>query len=219
MAVGNKMSANLQERISQSATVIDIHTILQEIEKDDNISDLHLAAKDHIAFRHNGDIIKQVELPMLTMENMELILKVLLEKTPENVIKFWSEKDMDFGYVSKQGVPYRVNAYVKRGILGLVMRKILKKSKEIEELMYEDVATTIKNKVLNQKNGLFLVTGPTGSGKSTTLVALLEYLNQTRSEHIVTIEDPIEYIFEADKALITQRELEKDTWSFANALR
>ena len=84
-----------------SSTIIDIHAVLAEIEKDEFISDLHLAADDYIAYRRNGDIIKQTEAPKLTSESLELILRTLLEKTPENFSKFRSDKDMDFSYQSK----------------------------------------------------------------------------------------------------------------------
>lgn len=202
-----------------NSAIVDIHAVLLEIEKDEYISDLHLAANEYISYRRNWDIIKQFDAPKLTTEAIELILRVLMEKTPENFSKFWSDKDMDFSYISKSQVSYRVNAYLKRWKLAISMRKIYKTAKEIKDLMYEDVANTIISKILNQKSWLFLVTWPSGSGKSTTLVSCLEYLNHTRQEHIITIEDPIEYVFTPDKALISQRELENDTWSFKNALR
>jgi twitching motility protein PilT len=99
------------------------------------------------------------------------------------------------------------------------MRKINRSSKGLNELMFTDTAESIKKNILSAKKGLFLVTGPTGSGKSTSLVAMLDYINENRPEHMITIEDPIEYIFKPKRCLISQREIGHDTWSFANALR
>ncbi len=220
MANEAMIKANFGALASQwGGSMVNIHLLLQEIEKDDNISDLHLAAGEVAAVRYNGDILKLDDLSPITGEWMELTLKTLLQNTPESYTKFWSDKDMDFSFVSKQGVSYRVNAFIKTWKLALVMRKINAKAAKISELMYEDIASTLQNQILAKKAGLFLVTGPTGSWKSTTLIAMLEYLNQTRNEHIITIEDPIEYLFTPAKALISQRELDNDTWSFANALR
>jgi len=89
----------------------------------------------------------------------------------------------------------------------------------LENLMYKDVADSIKEHILTQKTGLFLVTGPTGSGKTTSMIAMIELLNRTRKEHIITIEDPIEYVFEPQQCLISQRELGSDTLSFARAMK
>lgn len=86
-------------------------------------------------------------------------------------------------------------------------------------MMFSNLAESIKKHVLTAKKGLFLVTGPTGSGKSTSLVSMIQYINQTRSDNIITIEDPIEYIFQAEKCIISQRQLGHDTWSFKNALK
>jgi twitching motility protein PilT len=103
--------------------------------------------------------------------------------------------------------------------IAVAMRKINYEPLPLETLMYEDVANNVKEKVLNQKTGLFLVTGPTGSGKTTSLIAMIEYLNQRRKEHIITIEDPIEYVFQPKNCLISQRELGSDTLSFARAMK
>ncbi len=99
------------------------------------------------------------------------------------------------------------------------MRKINSQVKSLEEMMFSNLAESIKKHVLTAKKGLFLVTGPTGSGKSTSLVSMIQHINQNRSDNIITIEDPIEYIFEAKKCIISQRQLGHDTWSFKNALK
>ncbi len=196
-----------------------IEWILSIISNDVHISDLHISAGDYVAYRKNGDIEKQIERGLISREFMELFLKHLLQSDGDKLAKFRADKDMDFSYVTKDHIPYRVNAFVKLGKVGVVMRKINAEAKKLEEFMYEDVSNTIKNKVLKRKTGLFLVTWPTWSGKSTSLVAMLDYLNHLTSSHMITIEDPIEFIFKPDKCLISQRELWGDTWSFDNALR
>lgn len=197
----------------------DIESILALIAKNPNISDLHLSGGESIAYRLNGEIIREEKAGTITQEMMEIILRQLFEGNPQRFDKFLGDKDADFAYVSKDGTPYRVNAFLKTGKIGVVMRKINSQSKTLDELMFTDTAESIKQNILSAKKGLFLVTGPTGSGKSTSLVAMLDYINETRAEHMITIEDPIEYIFKARKCLVSQREVGHDTRSFANALR
>lgn len=201
------------------ATNFDIEQILALIERNVNISDLHLSGGESIAYRLNGEVIREEQAGKLSNESMELILRQLLAGNPQRFDKFLGDKEADFAYISKSGIPYRVNAFFKTGRLGVVMRKINGTAKKIEELMFTDIAESIRKNVLNQKKWLYLVTGPTGSGKSTSLVAMLEEINQNRSENLITIEDPIEFVFSPKKCIISQREIGHDTWSFANALR
>lgn len=201
------------------ATNFDIEQILALIEKNVNISDLHLSGGESIAYRLNGEVIREEQAGKLSNESMELLLRQLLAGNPQRFDKFLWDKEADFAYISKSGIPYRVNAFFKTGGLGVVMRKINGTAKKIEELMFTDIAESIRKNVLNQKKWLYLVTGPTGSGKSTSLVAMLEEINQNRSENLITIEDPIEFVFSPKKCIISQREIGHDTWSFANALR
>lgn len=201
------------------AASFDIEQILALIEKNVNISDLHLSGGESIAYRLNGEVIREEQAGKLSNESMELILRQLLQWNPQRFDKFLWDKEADFAYISKTGIPYRVNAFFKTGRLGVVMRKINGTAKKLEDLMFTDIAESIRKNVLNQKKGLYLVTGPTGSGKSTSLVAMLEEINQTRSENMITIEDPIEFVFTPKKCIISQREVGHDTWSFANALR
>ena len=205
--------------IMSTDSKIDIAGIIDMANQNEKISDIHISAGDFLAFRITGDIVKQISYWKISNEFMELFLKHLMQSDTDRIAKFWSQKDMDFAYLSRDGTTYRVNAFMKLGKVAVVMRKINAKAKTLESLMYEDVAKSIKEKVLARKTWLFLVTGPTGSGKSTSLVAMLEHLNQEINAHMITIEDPIEFIFEADKCLISQRELWGDTWSFSNALR
>ena len=201
------------------AASFDIEQILALIEKNANISDLHLSGGESIAYRLNWEIIREEKAWKLSNETMELILRQLLQGNPQRFDKFLWDKEADFAYISKSGIPYRINAFFKTGRMWVVMRKINGSAKKVEDLMFSDIAESIKKNVLNQKKWLYLVTGPTWSGKSTSLVAMLEEINKTRSENLITIEDPIEFVFEPKKCIISQREIGHDTWSFSNALR
>ncbi len=189
------------------------------IEKNPNISDLHLSGDESIAYRLNWEIIRQEQAGKLTNENIEIMLRQLFQWNPQRFDKFLADKEADFAYLSKDWTSYRVNAYLKTGRIWIVMRKINSKAKPLEDLMFSNIADNVKKQILNSKNWLYLVTWPTWGGKSTTMVAILEYLNQIRNENIVTIEDPIEFIFQPKQCLISQREIWHDTWSFKNALR
>jgi len=201
------------------AASFDIEQILTLIEKNSNISDLHLSGGESIAYRLNWEVIREEQAGKLSNESMELILRQLFAWNPQRFDKFLWDKEADFAYISKSGIPYRVNSFFKTGRVGVVMRKINASAKKLEDLMFVDIAESVKKNVLSQKKWLYLVTWPTWSGKSTSLVAMLEEINKTRSENMITIEDPIEFIFKPQKCIISQREIGHDTWSFPNALR
>lgn len=198
---------------------IDIEQILSLIAKNPNISDLHLSGGEVISYRLNGEIKREEKAWRLTTEAMEIILRQLFQWNPQRFDKFLWDKEADFAYISKDETPYRVNAYMKTWRIGVVMRKIGSEAQKLQEIMFSNIANSIRKNILNQKKWLYLVTGPTGSGKSTSLVAMLEEINQTRPENLVTIEDPIEYVFEPKKCIVSQREIWHDTRSFSNALR
>ncbi|HRX63545.1 MAG TPA: PilT/PilU family type 4a pilus ATPase [Candidatus Absconditabacterales bacterium] len=198
---------------------IDIEKILGMIAQNPNISDLHLSSGECISYRLNGEIIREEKAGKMTGEGMEIILRQLFQGNPQRFDKFLGDKESDFAYVSKDETPYRVNAYLKTGRIGVVMRKIGREARKLEDIMFTNIAESIRKNILNKKKGLFLVTGPTGSGKSTSLVAMLEEINGERPENLITIEDPIEYVFEPKKCIVSQREIGHDTWSFENALR
>ena len=198
---------------------IRIDEILTSISKNDAISDIHISADEYISFRKNGDIVKYTKLPKLTDESMEMIIKQIMKWNMKAYEKFLADREADLSYIWADWTPYRVNVYFNLWKIWAVLRKINAVAMKIEDLMLEDVAKWIKDNVLSQKQWLFLVTWPTGSWKSTSLVAMLDELNHTRNEHIITIEDPIEFIFTPDKSIITQREIGHDSWSFSNALR
>jgi twitching motility protein PilT len=205
--------------MSEWITKIRIDDILASIAKNDAISDIHISANEYISFRKNGDIVKYTKLPKVNEEQMETIARQLMKWNMKAYEKFVADREADLSYIASDWTPYRVNMFFKLGKMGTVLRKINAVAMKIEDLMLPDIAQSIRDNVLSQRQWLFLVTWPTGSGKSTSLVAMIDELNHTRPDHIITIEDPIEFIFTPDKAIITQREIGHDSWSFANALR
>ncbi|PJC56584.1 type IV pili twitching motility protein PilT [Candidatus Gracilibacteria bacterium CG_4_9_14_0_2_um_filter_38_7] len=148
----------------------------------------------------------------------EMIHKLTLELLHGDKHKFnefLERHDMDFAYVSADGTPFRVNGFFKLGRIGFVLRRIERDAKKMEDLgLPSGVA-----KILTAKQGLFLITGPTGSGKSTTMVSIIDRINEERQEHIITIEDPVEFIFTDKKSIFSQREVGRDTDSFIAAIR
>jgi twitching motility protein PilT len=175
-------------------------------------SDLHLSAGSQPVIRLRGDLQR---VKYKTLENEEL-KKLLYEITPEDKIKQFEETgDIDFSYEVPHIARYRANFFVQRRGVGAVFREIPNKILTVDDL---GLPAILKNLALLPK-GLVLVTGPTGSGKSTTLAAIIDYANRMRKDHILTIEDPIEFVHDPVNCLINQREVGRDTKSFNAALR
>lgn len=181
---------------------------------DTEASDLHFAAQERIGLRVNGRICFVENIPPLTKEQAERIAFTLLqnEDQKETLIR---TREMDTSYQYADGTSFRVNIYYKRGNIAAALRRIPSEARTIEDL---GIPRSIYP-LLDQKQGLILVTGPTGSGKSTSLQAMIEFINKTRVDHIITIEDPIEFMFKSKKSVVSQREVGDDTLSFANALK
>lgn len=176
-------------------------------------SDIILKTSAYPRFRHNGVLVSLSDGSKITPEMIALWIEQL---APKHLIEqFQASGDVDFSYQSKSGHRFRVNLYRQQRSMALVLRVISNYVKSIDELQLPKQL----NQFTMQKRGLILVTGATGSGKSTTLAAMIDKINETRAEHIVTIEDPIEFIFKEKKATISQREVGVDTVSFAKALR
>lgn len=175
-------------------------------------SDLHLSAGSQPIIRLLGEM-QRIKYKVLEHEELK---KLLYEITPENKIKTFEETgDVDFSYEVPHLARYRANFMMQKRGIGAVFREIPQKIQSIEEL---GLPSILKNLALLPK-GLVLVTGPTGSGKSTTLAAIVDYVNKIRKDHILTIEDPIEFVHEPQNCLINQREVGKDTLTFSAALR
>lgn len=197
----------------------DIEQILSLVEQNPNISDLHLSSGECVSYRINWEIQKVENSGIITSEWIEIILKQLFHWNTQRLEKFMWDKEADFAYVAKDWTAFRVNAFFKTWRIGIVMRKILKTPMKLDNIILSNIANSIREHVLQKKKWLYLVTWPTWSGKSTSIVSMLEEINQERNENLITIEDPIEYVFTPKKCIISQREIWHDTWSFENALR
>lgn len=175
-------------------------------------SDIHLTVGVPPIFRINGDI-KRYGKDILLPADTEEIAKITI---PENMYELFKEKgELDYSY----GIPgvsrFRVNAYHQRKSVSLALRVVASKTPTIEELDLPKIIPELCEK----PQGLILVTGPTGSGKSTTLASMIDYVNRTMRKHIVTLEDPIEYLHKHGNSIIDQREVGFDTKSYANGLK
>lgn len=174
-------------------------------------SDLHLSAGRPPIIRVSGSLIPLVKRSIITQEDMEGYLSVVL--TPENREILAKDRDVDFSYTFPSS-RFRGNAYHRLGSVALALRLIPRNIRTLAELNLPPILESFTRK----PQGFFLVVGPIGQGKTTTLATLIEMINQTRNEHILTIEDPVEYLFESKKSIIDQREVRLDAPDFATAL-
>ncbi len=175
-------------------------------------SDLHLSVGRTPYIRVMGELVPLVKKRPLTEEDMLEYLSVIL--TAEKKEKLFKEYEADFSYSYGGKARFRCNAYFQRGVINVAMRLISEYIRSIEELNLPPVLQTFTSK----KQGFFLVVGPIGQGKSTTLAAMVQLINSERTEHILTIEDPVEYLFKPMKSIIDQREIHTDTQGFHTAL-
>lgn len=174
-------------------------------------SDLHLSAGRKPSVRVSGQLLVLVNNPALSPEDMLGILEVLVGKEKKDL--FLQKKELDFSFASIDNHRLRGNAFFQRERVSIVMR-LIPKTETFQNLNLPEILQDISLK----KQGFFLVVGPVGQGKSTTMSAMVNYINQNRSAHIVTIEDPIEFVHEDNKSIIDQREVGIDTDSFESAL-
>lgn len=179
---------------------------------DAGASDVHLTVASPPIMRVNGKLIKIGEEKLLPEDTMRIIKEML---TAEQIKVFEERGELDFSYSNPGLGRFRVNIYKQRGSYSMALRVVSLRIPSMEELKLPAVLKELSMK----QRGLILVTGPTGSGKSTTLAAMIDYMNKTRNEHIMTIEDPIEYLHKHDLSVINQREIGNDSQTFANALR
>jgi twitching motility protein PilT len=177
-------------------------------------SDLHLKFPSRPLIRRHGRLEPIPESEPLTPQETERVLFHML--TDEKKIdEFRSENEVDFSYSVPGVARFRVNAFVQRGSISLVCRAIPFEIKSVEELLLPPVI----NELADEERGIILVTGTTGSGKSTTLAAMIDRINTQQAKHIVTIEDPVEFLHRDKQSIINQREVGEDTGSFKRALR
>ena len=188
-----------------------IEELLEKMVKDGG-SDLHLSSNLPPVARIDG-ILKRYDMPPLTPDEVEELLFPML--TNEQRRRLEQDWELDFSYGIEGLSRFRVNFYKDKGNYAAAFRTITSNVPSFEQLGLPEIV----RKTAEKPRGLVLVTGPTGSGKSTTLAAMIDYINTNRSEHILTIEDPIEFVHTSKQSVIHQRELGMDTRSFANALR
>ena len=193
----------------------DYNTVLKDLMRsvvNEGASDLHMSEGRHPTIRISGMLLPLIKHTVLTKEDTAGFLNLLLSE--KNMEIFNSTKEIDFSY-GFEDFRFRGNAYFQQGAISIALRLVPKKIRTIEELNLPDILKTFAEK----QQGFFLVVGPVGHGKSTTLASMIDYVNSTRAEHILTIEDPIEYLYEQKRSVIDQREVRIDTVDFPNALR
>ncbi|GAM11267.1 twitching mobility protein [Geobacter sp. OR-1] len=180
--------------------------------KEQGASDLHLSTGNPPIFRLHGEIERLNFKPLTHEELKSILFEILTEKQKEH---FAEKKDLDFAYAVEGLARFRGNYMMQHRGIGAVFRIIPSKILSADDLKLPDGV----RKMTNFKKGLVLVTGPTGSGKSTTLAAMIDLINSTRKEHILTLEDPLEFIHENKESLVNQRQIGEHTESFTSALR
>ncbi len=190
---------------------IRIHELLK-FAVDNRASDIHFGAAERPAIRKDGEI-HRLDVPPLGADDAKRLAYSMMPEKQR--IAFENNLETDFALAFKGLARFRVNVFTQSRGIGVVMRQIPTKILSMEELGLPPVF----NRIANFKRGLVLVTGPPGSGKSSTLAAVVDFINRNRAEHILTVEDPVEFVHAPQKCIINQREVGTDTKSFANALR
>ena len=175
-------------------------------------SDVHLAVDSPLMFRVDGLLVAQTK-GVLSKPDAEKFVKAVLGQSAYKVLQ--QQREVDTAYALPSGVRLRVNCHFERGNVGMVARIIPTDIPSLEDVALAEIAPHL----INHQEGLVLFTGPTGSGKSTSLAALIQYINANRSENIITLEDPIEFLFAQGQGIVRQRQFGEDFHSFAEALK
>ncbi len=186
---------------------------LLKISVERGASDLHLKVGNHPVLRIDGTLHPLVELKRLMQENTIAMAFSMMNEFQKE--KFKKEHELDMAYSVPGLGRFRCNVFLQRGAVGIVMRVIPTQAKTISDLNLP----VVLERIAQERRGMVLVTGTTGSGKSTSLAAMIDHINTYRVEHIITIEDPIEYLHRDKKSIVNQREIGQDTISFSGALR
>lgn len=194
--------------------VVEILDLMKDISQNPAISDLHLTGRTKPVIRNNGKLEYYDDYPhAMKVDQVEEIARELMNDSQQK--EFQEKGEVDFSYSLPGYCRYRVNAYKQRGSISIALRIIPQEVPTVDELGLPQV---LKNLAM-QRRGLVLCTGPTGSGKSTTLASMINVVNKNRAAHIITLEDPIEYLHSHNQSIVHQREIGHDTLSFANGLR
>jgi twitching motility protein PilT len=176
-------------------------------------SDLHITVGRHPTLRIDGILTPLLKEEVITPDSARDFAFSLLEAPRRE--QFLRDKELDFSYDFRGKARFRVNIFFQRGFVGLAFRLIPSRIRTVEELNLPPILSDLAR----SKQGFFLVVGPTGHGKSTTLAAFIDFINHSRPDHIITVEDPIEYLFTSDLSIIDQREVGDDTLDFHRALK
>jgi len=190
---------------------MDVNVLLKEVMAL-KASDLHITVGIKPTVRIHGDLM-EMDYPKLRPEDTEDLCNQVLTDHHREIFLRQGEVDMSYTYTGL--ARFRVNVYKQRNSMAMALRAIPTIIPSLEELSLPPILHDLANK----RRGIILVTGPTGSGKSTSLAAMINYINETRKEHIITLEDPIEYLHRHNKSMINQREIGADSRSFTNSLR
>jgi twitching motility protein PilT len=210
-AAGEPVVEAAQVGAPRSLEDIHIDELLHQV-VDRNCSDLHICANSEPVIREDGQL-KRLNYEKFTPQQTQRMMYEII--SDENIHRFETTLELDFSYQLPRRARFRVNMYKDRGSVAAAFRLISNRIPTTRELNLPPILDTLTER----PRGLVLVTGPTGSGKSTSLAAMINHINTTKAVHIITIEDPIEYLHTHKISLINQRELGGDTKSFANALR
>ncbi len=189
----------------------ELHSLIELIIQE-KASDLHFSVEAHPLIRVSGSLIPLVKKPILTDSDVSGFAKTLMRE--DQYKRYLDFTEIDFSYESADGIRFRGNAFYQRGHMGIALRLIPNVIRDFAQLNLPPILESFTQR----SQGFFLCVGPVGQGKSTTLAAMVNMINKNRSEHIVTIEDPIEYVYSEEKSLIDQREVGIDTKSFETAL-
>jgi len=194
--------------------MFDLHAALAHVVQVDG-SDLHLKVPSRPLVRVNGHLEPVLDYEPLKPEDTDRVLREMLAEHPDKLESFDDDNEIDFSYAVADLARFRVNAFRQRGSVSVVARVIPFAVKTVDEL---GLPPAIRD-LAEEERGLILLTGTTGSGKSTTLAAIIDHINETKARHIVTIEDPIEYLHRDRNSIVNQREVGMDTASFSRAMR
>ena len=186
---------------------------LLETAAKNNASDIHISVGRYPTLRIDDRLVTLSKQPIVTAESAEGLVNCLLSKEQKETLVL--KKEIDFSYNFQDKARFRVNIFYQRGYLSAALRLFPPRIKTVKELNLPEILETF----VKPSQGFFLIVGPSGHGKTTTLAALIDLINHTQTKHIITIEDPIEYMYEQDKCIIDQREVGNDTLSFRRALR